>query len=232
MNILHLVLFSNSYEYDLMYNITSKFYKKIKNVKTIYYTFSDKIDKDYMLKDDILYIYGVEVNLLTILDKTIKAFMYFENKLSNYKYIVRSNISTIVNFYLLYDFLHRYNYHYIGAKLDNLMWLDYKSGIYDDKYFNTNYYIGYCIIFSSKMIKILIKNKNLLDYSVVDDVSFGIFIKKYYNNLILEDIFKDKLLILDDKTVINENKKYYFYRNKSLNRLNDVINMDKICKIL
>jgi len=232
MNILHLVLFSNSYEYDLMYNITSKFYKKIKNVKTIYYTFSDKIDKDYMLKDDILYIYGVEVNLLTILDKTIKAFMYFENELSNYKYIVRSNISTIVNFYLLYDFLHRYNYYYIGAKLDNLMWLDYKSGIYDDKYFNTNYYIGYCIIFSSKMIKILIEKKNLLDYSVVDDVSFGVFIKKYYNNLILEDIFKDKLLILDDKTVINENKKYYFYRNKSFNLLNDVINMDKICKIL
>lgn len=74
--------------------------------------------------------------------------------------------------------------------------------------------------------------KNLLDYSVVDDVSFGVFIKKYYNNLILEDIFKDKLLILDDKTVINENKKYYFYRNKSLNLFNDVINMDKICKIL
>jgi len=72
MNILHLVLFSNSYEYDLMYNITSKFYKKIKNVKTIYYTFSDKIDKDYMLKDDILYIYGVEVNLLHRHHKPIK----------------------------------------------------------------------------------------------------------------------------------------------------------------
>lgn len=71
--ILHLVLYSDDIYYNQMYDITSKYYSKFKNVKTVYYKFSNQT----LLNNDILTIEGTETYLPGILDKTIKAFNYF-----------------------------------------------------------------------------------------------------------------------------------------------------------
>ena len=95
--ILHLVLFSHDNGlYDIMYHITKKYYHSFENIKTIYYCFDEHIEDNYILKDDILYIKGTEGYVPNILDKTIKTFSYINDK-EEFNYIIRSNISTIIN---------------------------------------------------------------------------------------------------------------------------------------
>ena len=82
LNILHLVLFSHdSGLYDVMYHITRKYYHTFENIKTVYYCFDENITDNYSLIDDILYIKGTEGYIPNILDKTIKAFQYFNEKI-------------------------------------------------------------------------------------------------------------------------------------------------------
>ena len=82
MKILHLVLYSKEEYYDKMKELTSNFYKLYnKNVDTYYYYFDENIKDNYELIENNLKIKGKESWIPGILDKTIKAFKYFENKL-------------------------------------------------------------------------------------------------------------------------------------------------------
>ena len=95
----NLVLYSEDREYDKMKEITEVYYDKFENVKTIYYKFDDKINDEYKMEGNLLKIKGKETYVPGILEKTIKSMEYVAN--DQYDYLVRSNISTIVNFKLL-----------------------------------------------------------------------------------------------------------------------------------
>jgi len=101
LSILNLVLYSRDDSYDKMKNITSKYYKNFDYVHTYYYCYDSNLEQDYLLKDNILYIKGIETYTPGILQKTISALEYFKNDIPNYSYIVRSNISTIIRFDIL-----------------------------------------------------------------------------------------------------------------------------------
>ena len=96
--ILHLVLYSNDQCYDNMYNSTRKYYHLFENVKTYYYKYDENITNEYEIKNDIILLRGKE-NSIVSLDKTLKALNIFNCNF--FDYIVRTNISTIVNFDLL-----------------------------------------------------------------------------------------------------------------------------------
>ena len=89
--------------------------------------FSDKINEDYCLDGDMLLIKGVETFIPGILDKTVKAFKFFENKYEEYDYITRTNISKIVNFDLLLEELEKRPVDYCGANLYKLTYLHKNS---------------------------------------------------------------------------------------------------------
>jgi len=229
---LHLVLYSDDIEYyNCMYNITSKYYVNFPNVKTIYYTYSNKIKTDYLLQNNILYIKGNETYIPGILDKTIKAFEYFNNEYMNYDYIIRSNISTIINFNLLNLQLQLEHIDYGGGILNNLNWLDLGSGIIDKTHFGTIYGSGTSIIFSKKAFSKLLEKKQFLRMNVIDDLSIGILFKEYiqeFNPLTFTNpnFFK----FVDEKNIIDilKNKKVIFYRNRNSKRENDCKQMNKI----
>ena len=220
---LHLVLYSNDTNYDCIYKITSKYYKKFNNVKTIYYTYSSDIQNNYSLIGDMLYIKGKESYLPGILEKTIKAFEYNFNY--DYDYIVRSNISTIVNFDLLNKELIKKPIDYGAGRILNLQWIDEKCGVIDKTYFGTNYASGTSIIISKNAINLLNLNKNLINYNLIDDLSIGVLFKEL--NIIPQEIGS----ILDVKEYTD--KKYTFYRNKNIDRsldckhINYIINKNK-----
>ena len=180
--ILHFVLYSRQNEiYRNMYKLTSSYYKKYNyNVTTIYYTFDNTINDEYKMEDDILLIKGEE-NFCNITIKTLKAFKFFSNESDNYEYIVRSNISTIINFKVLLNHLLNNKITYGGGNIMELQWLDEKSGITDDSLFGLKFSQGTCIILNQEIFKQIIKNENQLRSDIVDDLSISLFIKNIIN---------------------------------------------------
>ena len=226
--IINLVLYSNNDEYDEMYKLTRKYYKKFNNVKTIYYKFNEYNKEEYELNDDILNIKGKETFIPGILDKTIKAFKYINN---NYKfdYIVRSNISTIINFDLLTNYL-KYNKFDYGGGLKMIVYSINKSyGIVDNTYFGKEYASGTSIIISKEMVDKIINNQNNINYTVIDDVAIGMLINE--NKKFIPNDFYMMVPNYDNQNdLINEikNKNYIFFRNRQSERKKDLIQMKTI----
>ena len=228
--ILNLVLYSNNNDYDDMYNLTRKHYKKYKNVDTIYYVFSEKYNVPYYYdrNKDILYIYGKETYIPGILEKTVKSFKYVHNlerKFGKiYDYIVRSNISTIINFDKLSYELSNNPIDY-GAGLVNFITKGYRhkeSGIIDDRYEGLDYPSGTCIILSRKLFKRMVQNIDNIDYNVIDDVSIGDFIKRFFPEYSLNSYEKSFVFngTVDNK--ICDPTKYIFFRNRHESRKKDI----------
>lgn len=232
--ILNLVLYSDDKDYNDMYEITREYYKKFKNVRTIYYKFSGLTDGSTYLKDDILYITGTETYVPGILDKTIKAFTYFQNKNDNYDYVIRTNISTIVNFDLLLKELKNNSISYGGGLINNFNWeYYYTNKILDASYQGTVYASGTAIIMSWDFFIKFLSKKEYIDYRIIDDVAIGILIKQHFPNIIPFDIghfvFVDNY---DENIIKSQLNNTIFYRNRTENRSNDVITMKKITAFL
>lgn len=236
-NILNLVLYSDSPEYNEMYNITNEHYKKYKNVKTVYYKFHSNNDNDkdkeryiYDENKNILHIKGKDTYLPGILDKTLKAFYYFKDDYKKYDYIVRTNISSIVNFNNLCDELEKRPLNY-GTSISLKITKNYRDpncGINDDRYQETKYASGTCIIFSRRLFGDILSKINLFDYSVIDDVSFGYFVKNN-TKYTLENLGR---YMLTDSNIFKDKNidKYILFRNRSDNRNKDIETMKYIVK--
>lgn len=235
-NYLHLVLYSDDKEYNKMKKITQKYYNVFKNVKTIYYKFDNTIKEDYKLEDGLLKIKGNETFIPGILDKTIKAFDYVKDY--EYDYLVRSNISTIINFKLLDDRLAIKPVEYSGGEIHNLQWLDEKSGIIDKIYFGLQFVAGTAIIFSKKTLRELLQNKQKINYTLIDDVSIGLFMRDILNKP-AKNIKNNNFIYVPNTNgnkkrlikIISE-KPYIFYRNNNIDRTIDVNNMKLIVNYL
>jgi hypothetical protein len=213
---LNLILYSeNIPEYIEMKEILSE-YLKLKNIRHYFYCYKEDIKKDYEIIDNVVYFNGIDSHHPGCLDKTLKVFSLFENE--DYDFIIRTNISTVINFEILEKEIFDNNILYGTSYNLKLNWLDPEFGIVNKKYFNTLYPSGTCIILSKNLIKLILKNQELIkSYNVIDDLSFGIFLKNY------------KLKTVNYK---KNSKKYdkniSVYRNKNLNRKLDIENMNNI----
>jgi hypothetical protein len=214
---LQLVLYSDDPSYNCMYNVTSEYYKQFTNVKTVYYAFSEHINDEYEFINDILYIKGKETYVPGITEKTIKSIEYFKDY--PFDYLVRSNISTIVNFDVLNKNLRKKRIEY-GGSLNNLQWIDTASGIMDETYFGTVYVSGISIVLSKKAVNELLINKKYLNYNVIDDVCIGLLFKEHTH------IVPKETGIVSTNGIFHKNTT--FYRNRTENRESDCIQMKKI----
>jgi len=233
--ILNLVLFSHNTEYDEMYNITRQYYAS-QNIPTIYYTFSDNEnqEQEYNLQNDILQIKGKDTFIPGILEKTIKTFEYIKPELNNYDYIVRTNISTIVNFNLLKKLLIQNPVEY-GGRMLNIKGKDTLNGIVDETYLNLDFVAGTCIILSSNLMSRFLQKKHLLNYTLIDDVSISVLLKEQFNDVtaigFTDYYYVSRNFNGNDQELINSfNPNYHiFYRNRcDENRAVDVRQMKVI----
>lgn len=227
MKFLNLVLYSVNNYYIQMRDIVDEYYSKLTNVKTVYYTCNPNMTNDYLLDGNILYIKEEDTYIEGILRKTIKSFEYFLPDIDEYDYIIRSNISSIIDFKLLEkELLHKPINMYGGGKIWELEWLDSNCGVIDDTWFGTKYASGTSIILSKNGLKFLVDNKQKLHYDIIDDLSIGILFREYMNDY--KPIgFDDKWInvMTSDKL---DNDKYIFYRHKSLNRQVDIKIMKEV----
>ena len=171
MKVLNLVLHSNRDDYNQMKEMTERYYSTAQNVTTVYYQYSDSITTEYELSGNTLYIKGVETYTPGIVNKTLAAFKYFNY--DEYDYIVRSNISTIINFSILIPALESKPLDYGSTcAFGNLEW-------YGDMVWGT----GTSIIFSRKTMQYIVENITLFDAydksRFLDDVCIGYFVRDH-----------------------------------------------------
>lgn len=232
MKLLNLVLYSDTKDnqcYDEMFSLTQQYYKRFSsNVRTIYYKFAD-ISDDYILQDDVLLIKGVETLVPGCLNKTIKAFEYVVNTgiFDEYDAIVRSNISTIVNFNLLIERFEGTEIpYYAGPRVDTLAW---DGGGCDYRQHGTQFACGITIVLSKDAVNYLLTNKDKIRMDIVDDVSLAIFHKDHRPDMyppyeIGNFVYMPCFFVKDnDRIVLNEGqlidfvkkheKHIIFYRN-------------------
>jgi hypothetical protein len=233
MKILNLVLYSDNDEnYVQMYEALSGYYKGFSDVSTYFYKYNENISGNIEITGDIINIKGRESYTPGILNKTIDAFMLFKNngEYEKYDYIIRSNISSIVNFSLLSEQLELNPVEYYGSTNIGNITLD-----------NTNipFASGTNIIMSKKGYMTLVDNINLLNRAYIDDISIAVFFHKL--NIKITNVGKAGESGFVFVPMINNNLEYeklvshnyLVYRNKSENnRQYDVINMKNIIKYL
>ncbi len=230
---INLVLYSNDKEYDKMYDLTKKYYSKFSNVKTIYYIFNETLTTEYELKDDILHIKGKETYIPGILDKTVSALQYTDDHYK-FDYVIRSNISTIVDFDLLTEYLQGTPIQYGGGL---------KNDITGDKNHpdleNLIYASGTSIIFSSKGVKEFLNKKQHIRTDLIDDVSIGVLMRDHLPNINQHYIPENRFIFITDEKGdrskiidIVKDKSYIFYRNRQDDRKTDVKQMEIIIDYL
>lgn len=224
--IMHLVLFSHNDEYDEMYEITKQYYKKFHNVTTIYYTFSESKRDAYQIIDGILYLPGKETYIPGILDKTIKAFEFVKNK--SFDYLIRSNVSTIINFNYLSSILTQYPFTVGGGEIYTDTWDKPNHERY-----NTQYPHGTSMILSKPMLVELLDKKDKINYNIIDDLEIGYVLEKEFPYLPFYSLIR-YFVYVNEKTNMDEldYANLIFYRNKSEDRKHDIQNMKKIVHYL
>jgi hypothetical protein len=237
--ILNLVLYSKGNdEYDYMKRITEEYYKNFTNVKTVYYAFSESITTPYKLEKNVLLIKGTESYVPGIIEKTKKTFLYFKDDYNKYDYVVRSNISTIINFQLLSKELSKNPIDYGSGMTFSLQSFDVDNS--NEKIYDVNFASGTSIIMSQKVIKNIINNVNNIRDDIIDDVSIGVFIKDYMPDIKMKQIVPDKYTFIPnydgnyDKVYGHvKNKDFIFYRNRSdAERSIDATQMSQIVRII
>jgi hypothetical protein len=230
MKLLNLIIYStNIPEYEEMYKIQTEYLKK-NCIEHYFIIFSKNINEmfgensDIVIYDNIIYIKGSETFIPGILRKTISAIEIFKDR-TDFDYIVRSNISEIVNFDLLNRKLSEFNLDYGGAKYKKLTWLDPRAGIFDWSYYNRKFIQGNAIIISNNFKNIIIENKKKINFNIIDDVAFGLFYEDLKHKYNLKDV-----ITFEERINANSYEEdVVFYRNKHEDRKTDVINMKKIC---
>lgn len=230
----NLVLYSNDKEYDKMYELTSKYYSKFSNVKTIYYKFDENIVGEYELRKNILHIKGKETYIPGILDKTIKAFQYIIDNHSHFDYVIRSNISTIVDFNLLTTYLQETPIQF-GGGLKNEIRGDKNHPDLENLIFAS----GTSIILSNATLKDLLNKKRHIRNDLIDDVSIGVLMRDHLQNIEQHYIPENRFIFISDENGesskildIIKDKSYIFYRNRQPNRKTDIKQMKIIIEYL
>jgi hypothetical protein len=229
MKLLNLIIYSTDIpEYEEMYKIQSAYLKKI-GIEHYFLIFSKNmkqmfgIDSHVVSHNNIIYFKGAENLVPGVLLKTLYGLEFFYK---DYDYIIRSNISEIINFDLLRDKLSKNSFDYGGSQYKTLEWMDFRSGIVDRRLWGHKFVQGNAVIFSNKFKNLIVQNKNrILNYNVVDDVAFGLL----FDDLCIEHNLKDVITFEEKINNAKYEEDIIFYRNKHPDRKIDVENMKNIC---
>lgn len=245
MRFINLVLFCDSIGddcYEEMKILTSQYYKRFgDNVKTFYVKYDANVE-NVKVDNEFLIFKGTETLIPGLTKKTIDAFGYIIGSkiLEDYDYVIRTNISTIINFDNLKKELEANPIEYYGGgNIMELNWLG--GGINDSSYFGTKFVQGTSIILSKKAVEFMYENRDKFQTNIIDDVSMAIFVKDHMsfsyppssigaNTFIQVPRFIEdgKIQIQKVRDMVRE-RPYVFYRNNCIfqnpNRKIDLIHM-------
>jgi hypothetical protein len=232
--ILNLVLYSrdNGGPFDTMQKILEDYYKRFHFVTTYFYCCNPDLETDYKLEGNILYIKCTD-GYPVLIGKTIQAMEYFKDEIPKHKYLIRTNVTTIVRFDLLQPDLSNNSVDYGCALCFDL---NNKDGV--------PFSSGTSIIISSHVAMNMIQNKDKINMKDVDDVGTGTFIKNEMPQIEMKPVLKDVpnygFYFINNmeedrekiKKFINDNKIVFFRNNNGGDRKLDISQMKIIINIL
>jgi len=234
MKLLILAIYSDNKYYQQMLAIQRSYFHEFKNVTSFFIDFDKDQLEDIIIKDDIIYVKG-EDTYLNITYKTIKALEYALKNIQ-FDYVIRTNMSTIVNIPKLYNFCLRLPNKnvYTSGDFINVQNLDVKAGIKDSSLFGTLFASGTSIIMSNDVVHTMIHNKSKIRYDIIDDVAIGVFISKYLPSAYYPQTAHFFIVPKNIKPK-QVQKHYIFYRNRidgNIDRTKDIKNMKTIRNVL
>src|SRR5665647_1349838 len=116
MRIVNLILYSDTPQYNLMRDYLRSYLRTIPNLTYYFYRFEPALVPDHIITGDTLLIRGKESRNPGILRKTIRAFELMVPR--KFDYIIRTNISTVVDFNMLQQLLHHNPITYGGREIE------------------------------------------------------------------------------------------------------------------
>jgi hypothetical protein len=193
-------------------------YSKMRDLWRLYMNSNPNIDcyfiqyreKQTELINDTLFLQGTE-SMKSILNKTLDSMDFFMNR-STYKYIIRTNLSSVWNFNVLLNTLS-------GFPSENVY-----SGIlgnHDGILFAS----GSGFIMSKDVAELLLANRTIAEnVKMLDDVDIGYTLGK--SGISINPI--GYRLDINSGEDIRYTDNIYHYRFKTTNRDNDILNMDTV----
>jgi hypothetical protein len=235
-NILNLILFSNENcfyrEYylkivELQKEYTKSYKSNNNNITFYFYCYKEDLQEEYIIEDDVIYIKGAETYVPGILEKTIKAFEITKNM--EYDFLLRSNISTVIDYSKLDDILYKIpdDVIYAGGSCRLLTWLDPDYGIH--KVYNIPFILGTSIILKREGVHKLINNKNVLSETIIDDVAFGLFFNHFGDKPYgFDSYYRYNLSCVTNDVIFYRNR--ISYEKNKVDKSIEIANMTNIIK--
>ncbi len=225
MRILNLILYSDTLpEYVEMQQIQRLYLKEVPNIECYFYVYRPSQSEEVVWEGDTIYLRGEET-MLGILAKTVRVMELTRDK--EYDYVLRTNISTLVNIPALMRHLREKPIQYGGERL-HLNWEDPVSGITPDvleRYRGIPFVRGIAIVLSRNTVHKLLDTSEI-PTNLMDDLAIGIACR----NLGIQ--------LTNMKSVLIENPPVFvkgpiiIYRNKSNERSADCQRMQMIARAL
>lgn len=243
MKICILIIYSDNEDYQKMLEIQKEYLNFFKDEIIFYFCqMKNNISNEIEVDNNFIYVKGEE-KLLNVLKKTIISMKYIIQK-HDIDFLIRTNISTIVNIIQLKKIIHmlpKVNF-YGGGHFLNLQWLSYENGIYDNSLFGTFYVQGTSIIFSKDIVENICNNMDKLRYDLIDDLALGVYISTYYSHILDYSMILSYELLsmfnIKENSNIKLTENYLFYRNRieafksNEKRIKDIENMKNITNLI
>ena len=185
--IIVLIIADDTKEYYVqMQNIWNKYINTHPNIKCFFIKFNPNIEQDVLEEKSTIWIKGVESYIPGILEKTMISLKYLVENNVDFDYIFRTNLSSVINFNFLYNFITTNLIEYGGPQhaITYRQIARPKLDIYLKKIDPSNRYFpgGTGIVMNLHCVKKLIEENanNNIDYNIIDDVSIGLTLSKYF----------------------------------------------------
>lgn len=222
--VLHLVLWSDSPAYNSMKEITAPYYQQFEpRVKTLYYAFDPSVGQPVFTRTGLLLLPGKECFKPCILLKTLRAFEFTLSM--SYDFLVRSNVSTVVNWNVLLNLLAAYpSLHYGGGNVK----------IAFDNY-GMLFVQGTSIVLSKDAVRYILANGHNMRLDLQDDLAIAKLIKAapFVNKTLYKMNACFKVASGNYVPSSKDVMRTAFFRNKSgKHRERDVARMRKIVSSL
>lgn len=220
MKFLVIIIYNPKVQYEReMYNLHTK-YLKNKNIMHYFVTWNQTQNDDIVVDDNVIKLKGSESFVPGIMLKTMTALKYLTINLGlDYDYLLRTNISTVINYDNLINYLNtniQPEHEFFTFFKNVIKWTDPNAGI-TDVHYDTPYAQGTNIFLKRNVVDKLLADENLIDCNVIDDVSLGYTMTRL--GITLHDFGKQ----LYSTNENNPSSNNIFFRNKrDHNRYEDV----------